>query len=289
MEIKPTEDTLSRAYTLARPCRICPRRCEVDRPAGETGYCGIGATPLVSSVSPHFGEEPCLVGRGGSGTVFLAGCNLLCVFCQNYDISHGRAGSQTGPADIARAMLALERRGCENINFVTPSHVAPWLMDAVRRARLDGLELPIVYNCGGYESLEMLRLLEGTVDIYMPDAKFWDPESSEKYLHADDYPDRMREALLEMQRQVGDLKIENGVARSGLLVRHLVMPDCTDESRSLLDFIAERVSPDAHVNVMSQYRPLYKAGDYPRISRPVGAEEYAEVLGHARTLGLNLA
>ncbi len=288
METRPTEDAVAQAYRMARPCRLCPRRCGVDRLEGEEGYCGIGATPRVSSVSPHFGEEPCLVGRGGSGTIFLAGCNLLCVFCQNYDISHRRLGSPAGPDRIARAMSALQQRSCANVNFVTPTHVVPWLMDAVRRARLDGLNVPTVYNCGGYESVEMLRLLEGTVDIYMPDAKFWDPDSARRYLNAPDYPERMREALQEMQRQVGDLSIQDGVARSGLLIRHLVMPGCVEQSRHILRFIAEQVSPNAHVNVMSQYRPLYKARDHPRIDRPISAEEYAGARGCAQQLGLNL-
>ncbi|MFO8008010.1 MAG: radical SAM protein [Candidatus Brocadiia bacterium] len=288
MPMQPSEQAVRQAYELVAPCRVCPRLCRVDRPAGEKGFCGIGGTPLVASAGPHFGEEPPLVGSGGSGTIFLAGCNLLCVFCQNYDISHGRAGRPTEPARIARTMLALEQRGCENINFVTPTHVAPWLMGAVRRARLDGLAVPIVYNCGGYESVEMLRLLEGTVDIYMPDAKFWTAASGGRYCDAPDYPERMREALLEMQRQVGDLRIEDGVATGGLLIRHLVMPNATEESRQILRFIAEQVSPDAHVNVMRQYRPVYQAGHYPEISRPVSTEEYAEARDYARELGLTL-
>ncbi len=288
MPVQPSQQTVAQAYGLASPCRICPRLCRVDRPEDEKGVCGIGAVPLVSSAGPHYGEEPPLVGSGGSGTIFLAGCNLLCAFCQNYDISHGRAGRPAEPVQVARTMLALERRGCENINFVTPTHVAPWLMDAVRRARLDGLTVPIVYNCGGYESVEMLRRLEGTVDVYMPDAKFWTAASGQRYCNAPDYPDRMREALTEMQRQVGDLRIEGGVARRGLLIRHLVMPNATEESREILRFIAEEVSPNARVNVMRQYRPMYKAGDYPEIARPISAQEYGEAREFARDLGLSL-
>jgi putative pyruvate formate lyase activating enzyme len=286
--VRPSAQRVREAYALAAPCRICPRLCRVNRPAGQTGYCGVGALPLVSSAGPHYGEEPCLVGRGGSGTIFLAGCNLLCVFCQNYDISHGRAGHVASPDEIARMMLLLERRGCENVNFVTPSHVAPWLMDAVRRARLDALRIPIVYNCGGYESLEMLGLLEGTVDVYMPDAKFWRPETAFRYTEARDYPERMREALVEMHRQVGVLDIRDGVARRGLLVRHLVMPEMAEESRQVLRFIAEQVSSDTHVNVMAQYRPMHRAHDYAEISRPVTGGEYREVRDCARDLGLNL-
>jgi putative pyruvate formate lyase activating enzyme len=286
--VQPTEDAVRRACELANPCVICPRLCKVDRPAGEKGYCGVGAVPVVSSAGPHYGEEAPLVGRGGSGTIFLAGCNLLCVFCQNYDISHGRAGQETDPAQIAAIMLALQRRGCENVNFVTPSHVAPYLMDAVRRARLAGLTVPIVYNCGGYESLRTLRLLEGTVDIYMPDAKFWDPEVAFRYTRARDYPERMRQALVEMQRQVGVLRIEGGVARRGLLVRHLVMPSEVAGSREILRFIAEEISPDTYVNVMAQYRPLYGAHEHVEIARPLTSEEYREAHDYARKLGLNL-
>jgi len=275
-------------YALASPCRICPRQCNVDRMAGERGYCGVGALPVVASSGPHFGEESCLVGRGGSGTIFLSGCNLLCLFCQNYDISHGRAGAECDPQDIADVMLSLQRRGCANVNFVTPTHVSPWLMDAVRRARGQGLSIPIVYNCGGYELVETLRLLAGIVDIYMPDAKFWDPDLAERYAAARDYPDRMRAALVEMQRQVGVLRIEGGLARRGLLVRHLVMPNAVEDSKRILDFIASDVSPGTYVNVMAQYRPMYRAHELPEIARPVTAAEYGEVRRHAVQLGLNL-
>ncbi len=287
-DVEPSEPAVKAAYDLAAPCRICPRNCGVNRLRNERGHCGIGAVPLVSSAAPHFGEEPPLVGRGGSGTIFLAGCSLLCAFCQNYEISHGRAGRPAEPARIADMMLALERNGCENVNLVTPTHVAPWLMDAVRTARLGGLSVPVVYNCGGYETVETLRLLEGTVDIYMPDAKFWLPESAQRYARAPDYPEQVRDALKEMQRQVGDLRIEDGVALGGLLIRHLVMPGGTAESTQILDFIAREVSPSASVNVMAQYRPLYKARDYPEISRPVARDEYHRVRDHAREMGLRL-
>jgi len=288
MDVQPSAQQVRDAYALANPCRICPRLCRVDRPAGQTGYCGIGARPIVASSGPHYGEESCLVGGGGSGTIFLSGCNLLCLFCQNYDISHGLAGAECDPRHIAGLMLSLQRRGCENINFVTPTHVVPWLMDAVRLARRRGLSVPIVYNCGGYEMVETLRLLEGTVDIYMPDAKFWDPELAFRYTRARDYPDRMRAALREMQRQVGVLRIEDGIARRGLLVRHLVMPNAVEDSKRILDFIASEVSADTYVNIMAQYRPMYKAHELAEIARPVTAAEYGEVRRHAVELGLNL-
>jgi putative pyruvate formate lyase activating enzyme len=283
----PPEE-IARAYELASPCRICPRLCGVNRLAGQSGYCGIGARPLVASAGPHFSEEPPLVGRGGSGTIFMSGCNLLCVFCQNHDISHDLNGSQAEPAGIARIMLALQRRGCENVNLVTPTHVAPWLIEAVWRAREDGLTVPIVYNCGGYEMVDTLRLLEGAVDIYMPDVKFWDPDLAERYANARDYPERMRDALCEMQRQVGELEIVDGVARRGLLVRHLVMPGAVADSRRLLEFIAEDISAGTCVNVMAQYRPMHRAPEYEEIARPVTPEEYADVIRHAHGLGLAL-
>ena len=288
MSIEPSREAIEKAYSLANPCRLCPRLCEVDRPDDEKGYCGIGDTPLVANAGPHYGEESCLVGRGGSGTIFMSGCNLLCEFCQNASISHGAEGRPADPAEIATMMLSLQRRGCENINFVTPSHVVPWLMDAVRQARMDELNVPIVYNSGGYDRVETLQLLEGTVDIYMPDAKFWDPDSGKRYCDAADYPDRMRESLKEMHRQVGDLTVVHGVARSGLLVRHLVMPEDVAGSKEILDFLAEEVSEDTAVNVMDQYRPCYRASEYPEIARRPTSEEYSEVRNHARELGLRL-
>jgi putative pyruvate formate lyase activating enzyme len=288
MPVEPSEESLRQAYRLASPCTICPRRCGVDRLGAERGHCGTGALPVVSSAGPHYGEEPPLVGGGGSGTIFLAGCNLLCVFCQNHDISHGMAGAESDSAGIARAMLALHGQGCENINFVTPTHVAPWLMDAVRRARLDGLTVPVVYNCGGYEGIEMLRLLEGTVDVYMPDAKFWSPDMAARYANARDYPDRMRESLREMHRQVGVLEIVDGIARRGLLVRHLVMPNGAVDSKRVLRFIAEEISPDTCVNVMAQYRPMHLAHRYPEIARPISTRVYREVRLYAEQLGLRL-
>jgi len=282
------------ARELMNPCRLCPRHCGVDRPAGETGFCGAGPVAAVASLGPHFGEEDCLVGRGGSGTIFLAGCNLRCVFCQNFDISHAVAGRETDAAAMARAMLGLEARGCENINFVTPTHVAPAIAEAIVEARRQGLAAPIVWNCGGYESVEMLRLLDGLVEIYMPDFKFSRSARSAGYGQAPDYPDAARAALREMHRQVGDLVVENGVAARGLLVRHLVMPGGVAESREILDFLAG-LSPNTCVNVMDQYRPegevLAPRGRrrYAGIARRPAAEEVAEVRGYARSLGLRLA
>jgi putative pyruvate formate lyase activating enzyme len=261
----------------------------VNRQGGESGFCGIGAEAVVASAGPHFGEEDVLVGRGGSGTIFLAGCNLGCIFCQNYEISHGREGRPASPADIARMMLRLERLGCSNINFVTPTHVTPQLMHAILTAREQGLRVPIVYNCGGYEKLETLQALEGFIEIYMPDAKYADREAARELSDAPDYPEVNRAALREMQRQVGDLAIEGGIATRGLLVRHLVLPNGMAGSRPVLDFLAKEISPRTYVNVMAQYRPCYRAGGCPKITRPPTREEFLDAYDYAARLGLRLA
>jgi len=269
-------------------CDICPHRCGVNRLAGETGFCGIGADPVIASAAPHFGEEPPLVGSGGSGTIFFTGCNLKCVFCQNADISHHREGSPVSVEDLARMMLRLEAVGCHNINWVTPTHQIHAIIEALDIARKHGLNIPTVYNCGGYEAKDTLKLIQGCVDIYMPDAKYASPETAEEYSHAETYPQVMRDALREMHRQVGDLQIRNGLAASGLLVRHLVMPGLTDESIAILDFIAREISPDTFVNVMDQYRPAYRAHEYPNLARRITPGEYRKVVRHARQLGLRL-
>ena len=273
---------------MLNSCELCPRLCHVNRLAGETGLCGIGKDARVASAGPHFGEEPCLVGRGGSGTIFFSGCNLLCVFCQNYDISHMREGNTTHAEKLAATMLRLEGMGCHNINWVTPTHQIHAIIEALEIARSQGLSVPTVYNCGGYERVETLRLIEGHVDIYMPDAKYASPESAGRYSDAESYPDVMRAALKEMHRQVGDLVIHDGLAARGLLMRHLVMPGCTDESIAILDFIAEEISPDTFINVMDQYRPAFHAYEHPAIARHITNGEYSRVLTHARKLGLRL-
>jgi putative pyruvate formate lyase activating enzyme len=244
----------------------------------------------VASAGPHFGEESCLVGRGGSGTIFLGGCNLRCLFCQNHETSHGREGREAAPEAIAALMRRLEDLGCENINFVTPTHVAPQLAAAIACARGGGLEIPVVWNCGGYESVEALRLLEGRVDIYMPDLKTLDPGFARRAFDVSDYPDRARAALMEMQRQVGDLVIEHGLATRGLLVRHLVMPGMARDTAAVLDFLAHDVSPRAYVNVMGQYRPQYRAWEIESLpARRPTPEEMGKAHRHAERLGLRLA
>lgn len=258
------------------------------RAEGERGTCDVGVLPLVASAGPHFGEERELVGRGGSGTIFFAGCNLGCIFCQNYDISHLRAGREVTPAKVAEMMLALERQGCENVNVVTPTHVAPAVAEAIELARAQGLTVPIVYNSGGYDGVEVLTLLEGFIDIYMPDAKYGPAAPAADLTAAPDYFERMKEALREMHRQVGDLEVNGrGVATRGLLIRHLVLPDGLADSEPVLKFIAEELSPESYVNVMAQYRPCYRADEVPALMRPPNWEEIEKVKDAARALGLH--
>jgi putative pyruvate formate lyase activating enzyme len=270
------------------PCTLCPRQCKVYRSKGEIGFCGVGEAPLVSSAGPHFGEESVLVGRGGSGTIFFAGCNLGCVFCQNFDISHHRHGHPTTIEQLAQSMLELQYYGCCNINFVTPTHVAPAIVAALVLARKDGLTLPTVYNTGGYDSVETLKLLEGFVDIYMPDMKYADPKVAEELSAAPDYPQINREALKEMHRQVGDLKTEKDVATRGLLVRHLVLPENLAGSFEIIDFLADQISPKTTINVMDQYHPCYKANLHPAINRRPTPEEIHSARQYAIQKGLNV-
>jgi putative pyruvate formate lyase activating enzyme len=280
--------TAERLYDLASPCRLCPRECGAPRAEGERGECGVGLKPLVASAAPHFGEERELVGRGGSGTIFFAGCNLACIFCQNYDLSHLRAGREATPSDVADMMLELQRRGCENINFVTPTHMAPAVAAATEEARERGLAIPVVYNSGGYDGVEALRLLEGYVDVYMPDAKYGPAARSLELSGVPDYFDRMREALREMHRQVGDLVGDGrGLATRGLLVRHLVLPAGLADGEPVLKFLAEELSPDTYVNIMAQYRPCYRADEVPGLMRPPTWEEIEKVKDIARGLGLH--
>jgi putative pyruvate formate lyase activating enzyme len=280
------EKRVREAYACLSRCTLCPRSCSVDRTAGEHGFCGGGALAGVSSFGPHFGEESPLVGRHGSGTIFFAGCNLKCCFCQNYEISHLGHGRDTEPADIAGMMRGLEDAGCHNINFVTPTHYIPQMLSAIHIAAQEGLSVPIVYNCGGYEDVGALGLLKGVVDIYMPDFKFWSEEAAGKYCNAPDYREVAKLALAEMQAQVGDLIIKDGIALRGLLIRHLVMPGGLEDSRKIFEFIAHDVSPRAFVNVMAQYRPCYRAGEFDAISERLGGGEFRQALEAARHAGL---
>lgn len=280
--------------TLA-DCTLCPRDCHVDRTAGPRGFCGGGVEAVVASAGPHSGEEPCLVASGGSGTIFLAGCNLGCVFCQNADISRETAGRALSTDALVQLMLGLEARGCANVNLVTPSHFTAALAEAIAAAREAGLRGPIVWNSNAYEHAAVLAHLEGLVEIYMPDLKFARTESGRRYCDAPDYAAQARKALREMHRQVGDLRIEDRRATRGLLVRHLVMPGAREETREVLDFLANTVSPGTFVNVMGQYHP---AGDvltaegraaYAEIGRRPTPAAVAEARAYATSLGLRLA
>jgi len=266
-----------------KECRLCPRECRADRLNGEMGVCQAGSEPMISSAFPHFGEEPPLVGYHGSGTIFLTHCNLRCIFCQNYDISHQGKGERIASSDLAQIILRLQEAGCHNINFVTPTHYAPQIVACLPEAIERGLRLPIVYNCSGYESIEVIRLLEGVVDIYMPDVKFMDQKHSKQFSNAPDYPEVIKKVLKEMYRQVGDLTTNSrGVAERGLLIRHLVMPNGVASSEAVLRFIAEEISVHSYVNIMDQYRPEYRAHEYPEINRRVTHKEYMETVQWAK-------
>ena len=276
------------ATAVLADCTVCPRQCYVDRrQAGPQSYCHTGHAAIVSSALPHHGEEGCLRGRNGSGTIFFSQCNLRCVFCQNFDISwegHGRAVTSRQMADL---MLALQNQGCHNINLVTPSHVVPQILEGLLVAAEEGLRLPLVYNTGGYDRLETLKWLDGVIDIYMPDFKFWSPAMAEELAQAADYPEVARAAVKEMHRQVGDLALDqHGLAYRGLLVRHLVMPGGLEETRQILRFVAREVSPETFINIMPQYRPAGLAARYSEITQPLGQAEFEEALAMARQEGL---
>ena len=269
-------------------CSLCPRRCGVNRTQGELGYCRAGSELMISSVFPHFGEEAPLVGYRGSGTIFLTHCNLRCIFCQNYDISHLGRGEKTSPSQMASYVMRLQELGCHNINFVTPTHYVPQITASLPEAIERGLRLPLVYNCSGYDSLEVIKLLDGIIDIYMPDAKYAGEEPAKRFSNAPDYPPVLKEVLKEMYRQVGDLQMdENGIAERGLLIRHLVMPGNLGGTEDLMKFIAEEISRDSYVNVMQQYRPEYKGRDYPELSRRITYGEYLDAVKTARRFGLH--
>ena len=273
-------------YEMLKTCELCPRSCGKKRLEGEWGFCRSGKELMISSFGPHFGEEAPLVGMGGSGTIFLTNCNLGCVYCQNYEISHHGVGQEISTEDAAEMMVGLQRRGCHNINLVTPTHFTPQLVKASRCAIDRGLRIPIVYNCGGYEKPETIRLLEGIVDIYMPDIKYGSKDPAKKYSNAPDYFDRCREAVKEMYRQVGDLKIERGIAYRGLLVRHLVLPNGLAGSDEVLRFISH-LSKDTYINIMDQYRPEGESWKYEELrGRPTG-EEIHDVWELARRFGLH--
>ena len=292
-------DRVAAAREELRCCCACPRDCKVNRLEDETRVCGTGRHARVSSAFPHHGEEDCLRGSRGSGTIFFSMCNLKCVFCQNWDISQRPSGRELGAAEIATLMLALQEHGCHNINLVTPEHVVPQVVEALAVAIDGGLILPIVYNTSAYDALSSLRLMDGLVDIYMPDFKFWSTQSAKRLSKAKDYPERARQAVKEMHRQTGDLCMtDDGVACRGLLVRHLVMPGQLDESREIFRWLADEISPDTFVNIMGQYRPAYQVGTmadagvdpgtprYADINRPCSHADLAAAYEAARAAGL---
>jgi putative pyruvate formate lyase activating enzyme len=301
------EELRSRAHKAVSglvSCRVCPRNCEVNRLEDKWSACKTGRYAVVASVGPHLGEEDCLRGWKGSGTIFFGHCNLRCVFCQNYDISQGLApgprqedpgtGKTRGragrkPDELARLMLALQDQGCHNINLVTPEHVVPQVLEALVPAVEGGLRLPLVYNTSAYDSMESLRILDGVVDIYMPDLKLFDSDLSKRYLKAEDYPEVAKAALREMHRQVGSLSVDaSGLATRGVLIRHLVLPGFPDETRSILEWIASELGPETYVNVMAQYRPAGRVGRnrYPELNIPLGSSEFSRALETAREVGL---
>lgn len=276
-------------------CRVCPRLCRIDRLADQKGLCAIGRRAIVASYFAHFGEENCLRGHNGSGTIFFSGCNLRCVFCQNYDISWQVQGEEVTPRRLAQMMLELQARGCHNINFVTPEHVVPQILEALPHAIEAGLRLPIVYNTSSYDSHDSLALMDGIVDIFMPDFKLVGAQAARRYLRKPDYADAARESVREMNRQVGPLVFgPDGLARRGLLVRHLVMPGLLEETMAVLDFIAQELHPDTYVDIMAQFYPAGLVGrdgprdSYEEINRHLFKEEFDEAIAYGRALGLRL-
>ncbi len=275
------------ARKILGSCILCPRRCKVNRLSGETGICKTGARAMVSSYNSHFGEEAPLVGHNGSGTIFFTNCNLLCVFCQNYEISHEGYGEEVSDEQLASIMLALQKSGCNNINFVTPSHVVPQILSALGIAVDRGLCIPLVYNTGGYDRVETLKILYGVIDIYMPDFKFWDPVIADIACAAKDYPEFARKALTEMFRQVGDLVVdEHGIAQRGLLVRHLVMPHGHAGTREIMRFLADKISKNTYVNIMFQYRPCGKAHQFREFSSGPSDVDFDEAVKAAKKEGI---
>src|SRR5262245_49065144 len=272
-----------------RACALCPRHCEIDRLGGKFAVCKSARHARVSAAFPHFGEEDVLRGWQGSGTIFFGWCNLRCVFCQNYETSQKGEGEEVGPQDLARLMLRLQGRGCHNINFVTPEHVVPQILEALPYAIEWGLRLPLVYNTSAYDSLHSISLMDGVADLYMPDFKLWDPERARRYLLAPDYPEAARRVIRAMHEQVGELRVnEDGLAVRGVLLRHLVMPGLLDDTREIMRSIV-RLSADTYVNLMDQYYPAWKAkteGKYQDINRKVQTVEMETAYAHARTAGL---
>lgn len=281
------EDRIRQAQKLLSPCTLCPNNCQADRAGGKVGLCRTGMLARVHGWCAHPGEEAVISGWNGSGTIFFSGCNLRCVFCQNFDVSQGKGDQEMSAQAIAAGLLELQSKGCHNINLVSPSHVVPQILEALRFAALAGLHLPLVYNTGGYDSIETLRLLDGVVDIYMPDMKYADAAAARRYSQVKNYPSINRAAVREMHRQVGNLQVNAaGLAERGLLVRHLVLPHSLAGTLQVARFLVEEISPDTAVNIMDQYRPVHQAGNHPALNRPVTAAEMQSALQSAQKAGL---
>ncbi len=275
------------AYNRMSNCNLCARACGIDRLVGQLGQCKTGKQARVSSYGPHLGEEDPLRGQHGSGTIFFTRCNLRCQYCQNHDISQTDAGSLVEPEDLAEIMLILQGQGCHNINFVSPSHVIAPILAGVLIAAQAGLRIPLVYNTGGYDSLDSLALLDGVIDIYMPDMKYADPVIARRYSKIDHYPSVNQAAVAEMHRQVGDLLLDSqGIAVKGLLLRHLVLPNNLAGTQQVVRFLAEEISPNTYLNLMDQYRPAYQAGNYPELARPITSREFQAAVKIAKDAGL---
>ena len=282
------KNKIQEAYSIFEECHLCPRGCGVNRLKGEIGFCRAPSKPVIFSIHPHFGEEISLVGKNGSGTIFFSNCNLRCVFCQNWPIAHEGQGKQVKDEDLAEMMLRLQGIGCHNINLVTPTHVMPNILHAVQIAHEKGLRIPLVYNTGGYERFEIVKILDGIVDIYLPDMKYMDAHQAAKYsAEASDYPDVAKKSILEMNRQVGKHKVDRqGIAMRGLMIRHLVMPNRVAGTRKFVQWVAEALSKNTYVNIMPQYHVEYKAFDYPEIARGIKTHEFLEAMDWAEKCGL---
>jgi len=279
---------VQKAWDRLASCDICPRNCGVDRLSGQTGICDTGRNPVLYRYKAHLGEETPLIGKNGSGTFFFTHCNLRCIFCQNFEMSHLGEGREISLNQMSDMMLVLQKSGCSNINFITPTHVVPQILAALEIAIQKGLCIPLVYNTSGYESVDTLKLLDGVIDVYMPDFKFWDPDVSEKLCGLRDYPEIARQAVLEMHRQVGDLKINGqGLAIQGLLLRHLLLPSGLGGTYDIMKFISEAISPDTYVNIMPQFKPFYRSKEVRELLNPITEDDYAEALQTARELGIH--
>lgn len=277
---------IKEAIKLLERCEICPNKCKVNRLKNEKGICNTGRYAIVASYNPHFGEEKPLVGICGSGTIFFSNCNLKCVFCQNYDISQEGYGREIDALNLANIMIYLQKIGCHNINLVSPTHIIPQILEALPYAIEKGLFIPIVYNSNGYDEIEVLKLLEGIIDIYMPDFKYFDSNKAEKYSGIKNYFEVASKAIINMQMQVGDLIIEKGIAKKGLIIRHLVLPENIADSKKIIKFIADNISKNVYLNLMNQYRPEYKAKNYKELNKSIDFKEYEELIDFARKCGL---